>query len=310
MSFPNIPNITPLISITTEQTIPLLLSSIALEELALAHIMNAEAEKLQFALGTLDTGVTLSPAEVSLRDLLDVNASVQRTLRDVIKKEMLLEFKFDNVLDLIGIILPPVFQVFDFSFTGAVQEFVVPNNVSRIRIEVWGAQGGPDRFPGGLGGYAFGETDVTPGETLFVFVGGRVPECVAGTGGGFNGGGDAGTFGCSGGGGGASDVRRGGTDLANRIIAAGGGGGSGQFTDGQAGGIGDNTNGVPGEGTDYGFGDGGGGGGGFLGGNVNKPFDFADLGAFGGSSFTGTLENAGTLPGIQEGDGFIRITTL
>lgn len=137
----------------------MLLSSIALEELALAHIMNAEAEKLQFALGTLDTGVTLSPAEVSLGDLLDVNASVQRTLRDVIKKEMLLEFKFDNVLDLIGIILPPVFQVFDFSFTGAVQEFVVPNNVSRIRIEVCGAQGGPDRFPGGLGGYAVGETE-------------------------------------------------------------------------------------------------------------------------------------------------------
>jgi hypothetical protein len=54
MSFPNIPNITPLISVTTEQTIPLLLSSIALEELALAHIINAEAEKLQFVLGTLD----------------------------------------------------------------------------------------------------------------------------------------------------------------------------------------------------------------------------------------------------------------
>ncbi|WHZ04196.1 hypothetical protein QNH48_05955 [Neobacillus sp. YX16] len=103
MSFPNIPNITPLISVTTEQTIPLLLASIALEELALAHIMNAEAEKLQFVLGTLETGVTFTPAEVSLGDLLDVNASVQRTLRDVIKKEMLLEFKFENILDLIAI---------------------------------------------------------------------------------------------------------------------------------------------------------------------------------------------------------------
>ena len=101
MSIPNIPNMTPLISITTEQTIPLLLASIALEELALAHIMNAEAEKLQFVLGTLDTDVTFTPAEVSLEDLLDVNTSVQRTLRDVIKKEMLLEFKFENVLDLI-----------------------------------------------------------------------------------------------------------------------------------------------------------------------------------------------------------------
>lgn len=107
LSFPNIPNITPLISVTTGQTVPLLLSSIALEELALAHIINAEAEKLQFILGTLPTSTTFTPAEVSLSDLLDVNSTVQRTLRDVIKKEMLLEFKFENVLDLIATITPP-----------------------------------------------------------------------------------------------------------------------------------------------------------------------------------------------------------
>jgi hypothetical protein len=102
MSFPNIPNITPTISVTTEQTIPLLLASIALEELALAHLVNAEAEKIQFVLGTLPTtGTTFTPANVSLSDLLALNENVQRTLRDVIKKEMLLEFKFENVLDLI-----------------------------------------------------------------------------------------------------------------------------------------------------------------------------------------------------------------
>ncbi|MFF2291081.1 hypothetical protein [Peribacillus butanolivorans] len=106
MSFPNIPNITPTISITTAQTVPLLLSSIALEELALAHIINAEAEKLQFVLGTLPTGTTLSPAVVSVPNLLAVDASVQRTLRDVIKKEILLEFKFENVLDLLTTIPP------------------------------------------------------------------------------------------------------------------------------------------------------------------------------------------------------------
>lgn len=104
MSFPNIPNITPTISLSTGQTVPLLLASIALEELALAHIINAEAEKLQFVLGTLNGGTTtLSPAVVSVADLLTVDASVQRTLRDVIKKEMLLEFKFENILDLISI---------------------------------------------------------------------------------------------------------------------------------------------------------------------------------------------------------------
>ncbi|SFI78652.1 hypothetical protein SAMN04488574_104251 [Bacillus sp. 71mf] len=107
MSFPNIPNITPTISISTAQTIPLLLSSIALEELALAHIINAEAEKLQFVLGTLPPGrTTLSPPVVTISNLLTVDSSVQRTLRDVIKKEMLLEFKFENVLDLLATVSP------------------------------------------------------------------------------------------------------------------------------------------------------------------------------------------------------------
>ncbi|MEI4801459.1 carboxypeptidase-like regulatory domain-containing protein [Bacillus sp. FJAT-51639] len=103
MSFPIIPNITPTISITTPQTIPLLFASIALEELALAHIINAEAEKLQFVLGTLPPGrTTLSPPVVTISNLLAVDSSVQRTLRDVIKKEMLLEFKFENILDLLA----------------------------------------------------------------------------------------------------------------------------------------------------------------------------------------------------------------
>lgn len=108
MSQANIPNITPLISVTQGQTIPLLLSSIALEELALAHIMNAEAEKLQFVLGTLTpTTVTLSPPVVSVSNLLSVNSSVRRTLQDVAKKEMLLQFKFENVLELISITTTP-----------------------------------------------------------------------------------------------------------------------------------------------------------------------------------------------------------
>ncbi|WP_213148029.1 DUF7507 domain-containing protein [Neobacillus citreus] len=102
MSLPGIPNITPTISLSVGQTVPLLLASVALEELALAHLLNAEAEKLQLVLGTLTpTRTTFSPATVSLTNLLDIDASVQRTLRDVIKKEMLLEFKFENILDLI-----------------------------------------------------------------------------------------------------------------------------------------------------------------------------------------------------------------
>jgi hypothetical protein len=100
MSQANIPNITPIIGITPGQTVSLLLSSIALEELALAHLINAEAEKMQFVLGTLETDND-PPEKVSVNDLLLLNGNVRSVLQDVIKKEMLLQFKFENILELI-----------------------------------------------------------------------------------------------------------------------------------------------------------------------------------------------------------------
>ncbi len=48
MSQANIPNITPTIAVTPGQSISLIVASIALEELALAHIINSEAEKFNF----------------------------------------------------------------------------------------------------------------------------------------------------------------------------------------------------------------------------------------------------------------------
>ncbi|GGH40524.1 hypothetical protein [Paenibacillus segetis] len=58
MSQANIPNITPSINVTREDAINLLLSSVALEEIGLSHIINAEGENLQYVLGTLP-GVTM-----------------------------------------------------------------------------------------------------------------------------------------------------------------------------------------------------------------------------------------------------------
>ncbi|MED1641577.1 collagen-like protein [Bacillus thuringiensis] len=94
MSQANLPNITPTITLTREESLNLLLASIALEELGLAHIINAEAEKIQVALGTIPG---LSPF-ATLSQLLAINESVNTTLQNVTKKEMLLQSKLENIL--------------------------------------------------------------------------------------------------------------------------------------------------------------------------------------------------------------------
>ncbi|WP_149453541.1 hypothetical protein [Pasteuria penetrans] len=99
MSQASIPNITPVISITPGQSISLMLSSVAMEELALAHVINAEAEKIQFVVGTLP-GVSSPPVTVS--GLIKINDIVNRTLQDVIKTEMLLQFKLENIIGILG----------------------------------------------------------------------------------------------------------------------------------------------------------------------------------------------------------------
>lgn len=96
MSFPTIPNITPSINITTEQVVNILLASIAFEELGLAHLINSEAEKIQFVLGTLAGQTTSAPP--TFGNLISINQSVERVLRTVIKQQMLLQFKLEDVL--------------------------------------------------------------------------------------------------------------------------------------------------------------------------------------------------------------------
>lgn len=97
MSFPNIPPVDATIDITVDETINLILASIAFEELGLAHIINAEAEKIQYVLGTIEGQTPLDPPP-TIEDILAINRSVEQTLQSVIKKEMLLQFKLENVL--------------------------------------------------------------------------------------------------------------------------------------------------------------------------------------------------------------------
>lgn len=125
-----------------------------------------------------------------------------------------------------------------FDYTGAPQAWIVPDGVTEVTIECWGASGGGNNATnnpdiGAPGGYVRGTYTVTPSETLSIYVGGKGTNGVFPNGG-WNGGGNARTNSetdaseRSGGGGGATDVRQSGTALTNRIIVAGGGGGAGQ----------------------------------------------------------------------------------
>ncbi len=126
-----------------------------------------------------------------------------------------------------------------FNFTGGEQSFVVPEGVLRVRVVAIGGHGGESAVAGGAAAQVDGFLSVTPGQTLYVVVGGVGGEGGAG---GFNGGAEGGSNGGAGGGG-ASDVRSApiaaGSAPERRLIVAaggGGGGGTGMETTGAAGG--------------------------------------------------------------------------
>jgi len=135
------------------------------------------------------------------------------------------------------------------NYTGAMQSWTVPANVTGLKFDLMGASGGHDSYSGsaivGKGGRIQGNLAVIPNSTLNIYVGGMGGDGTpSGALGGYNGGGNT-TFyayGCGGGGGGATDIRVGGTGLANRRVVAGGGGGNGQdlsaaFAGGAGGGL-------------------------------------------------------------------------
>lgn len=126
-------------------------------------------------------------------------------------------------------------NVYDFSYTGLIQEFKAPQD-GKYKLECWGAQGGAGQYGKqekmGKGGYATGIIELKKGTTLFVVVGqngtdGTYYHVAPNT---FNGGSTDGDRS----GGGATDFRLKCTDLTkwneeiglySRILVAGGGGG-------------------------------------------------------------------------------------
>ena len=78
--------------ITRDDVINQIISSIAMEELALSHIINAEGEKIQYILNAV------SSPTASVDDVLKVNSSVNQTLSAILQNQMLLNRKFKEAL--------------------------------------------------------------------------------------------------------------------------------------------------------------------------------------------------------------------
>lgn len=99
MSLPKIPDMNPQVSVAREDAINLLLFSIGMEEIGLSHIINAEGEKIQYVLGTLTDGdgnPIAPPDGVTVDSVLDVNASVSNSLKDILRNQLLLELKLED----------------------------------------------------------------------------------------------------------------------------------------------------------------------------------------------------------------------
>jgi hypothetical protein len=166
-------------------------------------------------------------------------------------------------------------QALTFAYTGSEQCYTVPAGTSELSAVAVGAPGAagdpwnavltgyvaPSAGAGGNGTRVSSDIAVSPGEVLYVEVGGPGPAPTYFAASAFNGGGTGGSnyggmagAGGAGGGGGASDVRTvscgsacpgNATSLASRLVVAGGGGGGGgggspvlDLSDGSAGGAG------------------------------------------------------------------------
>jgi hypothetical protein len=119
-----------------------------------------------------------------------------------------------------------------FSYTGAIQQFIVPNRVTQIQVNAIGALGGTGGGgqPGGAGANITTTINVTPGQVLYIVVGGYPGQsATAEYGFAGNGGVANSATGYGGAGGGLSGVFTSSSPAVSNalVVAGGGGGGSG-----------------------------------------------------------------------------------
>jgi Concanavalin A-like lectin/glucanases superfamily/Glycine rich protein len=128
---------------------------------------------------------------------------------------------------------PQLPSSYSFQYTGDIQKFIVPNRVTSIQINAIGAKGGTGARgqAGGAGANITTTLNVTPGQVLYIVVGGFPGQSTTPAYG-FGGSGGAGTY-YGGAGGGLSGVFTSSSPAnANAlVVAGGGGGGAGNATD-------------------------------------------------------------------------------
>lgn len=90
MSMPEIPDV----KLDCDESRSLILASIGMQEMGLAHLLNAEGEKIQLALGTLNG--CAKPLPVS--DVLAVNESAYRMLHQILLQEIVLTLKMEDTM--------------------------------------------------------------------------------------------------------------------------------------------------------------------------------------------------------------------
>lgn len=159
MSLPTLPNSDS--NITRDDAINYLLTSIAMEELGLSHIINAEGEKIQYVLGTLP-GATGPNA--TIEEILSTNNSVKNILDSTLQNQLLLKGKMESAINS-SVLVGPTGATGGTGATGPAGGPIGPT----------GVQGptGPTGPTGGTG--STGPTGATgvfdPGDFLFNVIG-------------------------------------------------------------------------------------------------------------------------------------------
>jgi hypothetical protein len=88
------PQFSPMPDFSREDAINQVISSIASEELALGHIINAEGEKIQYAIGSIP-GL---PESATVAEVAEINDSVGDSLGSVLENQVILAGKLIEAL--------------------------------------------------------------------------------------------------------------------------------------------------------------------------------------------------------------------